>query len=156
MVCTASLYESEKRHQLGEIHWVHVHLVCDTDIRGECCGTRTTRFMRGYNVRHMVLGLIETVRFNGTPIFDIWFEIQGRGGVGLTVLKVDGEDLGWNINCKQKVYFWMRKICFVFSGRVYELLLEVFQMKEHGFGFIGDRCNKKQKGFSDDGYDGFK
>ena len=29
-------------------------------------------------------------------------------------------------------------------------------MKEHGFWFIGDRCNEKRKGFSDVGDNGFK
>ena len=50
----------------------------------------------------------------------------------------------------------MRLGCFVSSGGVDELMLELFQMKEHGFSFIGDRLNEKWKGFSYVGDDDFK
>ena len=46
----------------------------------------------------MVIGLLETVIFNGSLIFDIWVDIQGRGGVGMRVLKVSGEDIYRNVN----------------------------------------------------------
>ena len=55
------------------------------------------------------------------------------------VLKVAGEYLEWEVNQKQKVFVWMRHGCFVSDGRIKVLLLEVFQLKEHGFRFIGDR-----------------
>ena len=50
----------------------------------------------------------------------------------------------------------MRHGYFSSSGRVYYLLIEFFQLKEHGFGFMGDSYNEKQKGFNDVGYNGFK
>ena len=46
--------------------------------------------------------------------------------------------------------------CFVCSVSVDEILIEVFHMKDHSFGFIGDWCNKKRKGFSGIGDNGFK
>ena len=48
------------------------------------------------------------------------------------------------------------EICFVGSGSVGELLIEIFHLKDYGFRFIGERCNKKQKGFSDVRDDFFK
>ena len=45
---------------------------------------------------------------------------------------------------------------FVDSGSIDELLIEVFQLKENGLRFIGDKCSEKQKGFSDVVDDGFK
>ena len=42
VVYLASLSELGNIRQLGVNFWVHVHLVCDTDIRGVCPGTRTT------------------------------------------------------------------------------------------------------------------
>ena len=74
----------------GEIIWVNVHLVYDTDIRGWCNGNRTTWGRRGYNISQMVLGLLETVSFNGRLMFERWVEIQVHGGVGLMLLKVAG------------------------------------------------------------------
>ena len=50
----------------------------------------------------MVMGLLETVRFNVRLIFGIWVEIQGHRVVGLVVLNVAKEDLERNINRKQK------------------------------------------------------
>ena len=87
---------------------MHVHLVCDTEIKGGCSGTITTWVRREYNAIHMVLGFLETVSFNGSLRFDIWVEIQGHGGVGLMVPKVDGEDIERNINREQKCFIWMR------------------------------------------------
>ena len=49
----------------------------------------------------------------------------------------------------------MKHVLFVGRGRIDELLIEVFQLKDHSFGFIGDRCNDKWNGFSDVGNDGF-
>ena len=63
----------------------------------------------GYNISHMVLGLMETVRFNVSFSFEIWVEIQGHGGVGLVALKVDVEDIKRNVNRNQKGFFWVRK-----------------------------------------------
>ena len=57
----------------------------------------------------------------------------------MVVLKVDGRDNEWNVNRKQKGFVWMSHSGFVVSDSVDNLLLEVFQLKEHGFGFIGDR-----------------
>ena len=45
--------------------------------------------------------------------------------------------------------------CFVDSGSIEDILLELFQMKEHGFGLIGDRCNDKRMVFVDFVEDGF-
>ena len=42
---------------------------------------------------HIVLGLLETASFNGILGFESWVDIQGRGGVGLMVLAVEGEYL---------------------------------------------------------------
>ena len=50
----------------------------------------------------------------------------------------------------------MKYSFFLYSGIIDELLLEVFQLKEQGFGFIGDRCNEKRKVFNDVKYNGFK
>ena len=50
----------------------------------------------------------------------------------------------------------MRHYYFLSSARSDELLLEVFHMNEHGFGFIGDRYNDKRKGFRDVGENGYK
>ena len=50
----------------------------------------------------------------------------------------------------------MSHICFVVSNSVDNLLLEVFQLKEDGFDFIGDRCNEKRKILSYVGDNGFK
>ena len=41
----------------------------------------------------MIIDLLETVGFNGSPIFEIWIEIHGLGGVGMAVLKVDSKDM---------------------------------------------------------------
>ena len=111
---------------------------------------------RGYSVSHVVLGLLKTVSFNGRLSFEIWVEIQGRGEVGLVVLKGYGEDLEWNINIEQKGLFWMRHGWFVGRGIIDEILIEVSHLKDHDLGFIGDRCNYKWKGFSYIGECGFK
>ena len=50
----------------------------------------------------------------------------------------------------------MRHGCFVGSGIINELLVEVFQLSEHGFWLIGDRHNDNQNGFDDFGYNSFK
>ena len=50
----------------------------------------------------------------------------------------------------------MRHGCSVVRGGIYELLFEVFQMKDHGFGLIRDRCNEKQKVLRDFEDNGFK
>ena len=50
----------------------------------------------------------------------------------------------------------MRHGCFVGSGIINELLVEVFQLSEHGFWLIGDRRNDNQNGFDDFGYNSFK
>ena len=50
----------------------------------------------------MILGFLETVDFNGKQSFESQVEIQGRGGVGMVVIKITGEDLKWGINFKQK------------------------------------------------------
>ena len=76
--------------------------------------------------------------------------------MGLIVLRVACEDLEMNIDSSQKGLFLMRHGCFVGSGSVDELLIEVFRMKEHGFEFIGDRCNDKREVFSYSGDNGFK
>ena len=89
----------------GEILWFRVHIVCDMVIRGGGRGTITTWCRRGYNVIHMVLGLMETVSSNGSLIFEIWVDIQGRGGVGIMVLKVESEDLDRNVNSNQEGFF---------------------------------------------------
>ena len=52
------------------------------------------------------------------------------------VLGVAGEDLECNVNRKQRNFFSMRHGCFVVRGGIYELLFEVFQLKDHGFGLI--------------------
>ena len=43
----------------------------------------------------------------------------------------------------------MRHVFFAGRGRIDELLIEVFQLKDHSFGFIGDMCNDKWNGFGD-------
>ena len=53
----------------------------------------------------MVLGLLEMVSFNVSLRFEGWVKIQGHEGVGVVVLKVDGEYLEWNVNHEQKVFF---------------------------------------------------
>ena len=73
---------------------MHVHLVCDMDIRGGCCGMGATWSRIGYNVNHMVLSLLEIVSFNSILSFESWVDIQVCGGVGLVVLKLAGEYLG--------------------------------------------------------------
>ena len=45
------------------------------------------------------------MRFNDSLRFEIWVEIKGRGAVFMVVLKVDGEDIEWNVNRKQKGFF---------------------------------------------------
>ena len=50
----------------------------------------------------------------------------------------------------------MGNICFVGIVSIDEILIYVFHLKEHGFGFIRDICNEKQKGFSDIRDDGSK
>ena len=50
----------------------------------------------------------------------------------------------------------MRHGCSVVRGGKYELLFEVFQLKDHGFGLIQDRCNEKRKVLRDVKEDGFK
>ena len=50
----------------------------------------------------------------------------------------------------------MRHGCSVVRGGIYELLFEVFQLKDHGFGLIQDRCNEKRKVLRDVKEDGFK
>ena len=77
---------------MGEIIWIHGSFVCDTNIRGGCYVTRTKLGRRGYSISHMVLGLRETVIFNGRIRFERWVEIQVRGGVGLMVPKVADKD----------------------------------------------------------------
>ena len=104
----------------------------------------------------MVLVLLETVSFNESLRFEIWVEIQECGGLDLMVLNVAGEDLERNINRKQKGFLWMRQVWLVGRGGISELLLEVFQIKDHNFWFIGDRWNEKLKGFSYIGDNGFK
>ena len=39
--------------------------------------------------------------------------------------------------------------CFLVSGSINEILIEVFHVEEHSLGFIVDRCSEKQKGLSD-------
>ena len=91
---------SWKRESIpGKKRRVHVHLVCDTDIRGVCHGKKSTWGSRGYNISCMVLCLLEIVSFNGSLSFEIWVDIQGCGVASLVVLKVDSEDLEWNFNC---------------------------------------------------------
>ena len=104
----------------------------------------------------MVLGPLEMVIFNVSISFDIQFEIQFQGGLGLMVLKLACGDLERKVNRKQKVFVWMRCSGFAGRGRVNDLQLEVFHMKEHGFGFIVDSYNKKRKGFSEFVDDNFK
>ena len=50
----------------------------------------------------------------------------------------------------------MRHGCFVGSGIINELLVEVFQLSDHGFWLIGDRRNDNQNGFDDFGDNSFK
>ena len=139
----------------GGIRWVYVHLVCDTDIIGVCYGKITTWGRRGYSVRHMVLGFLKTVSFNRSISFEIWVDIQGRVGVVLVVLRVAGDYLDWNVNRKQKSFVYMRHGLFVVNGRIRELLLEVFHLREHGLGFMVDKCNDKWNYCSDVGDGGF-
>ena len=80
---------------------LNFQLVCDTDIRGGCRGTRTTRGWRGYRVSNIILGLLETVVFKGILRFEVWIDIQGRGRIHMVFLKVSGEDLEWSGNHKQ-------------------------------------------------------
>ena len=56
----------------------------------------------------MVLELMETVSFNRSLSFEIWVEIQVRGGVVLMLLNDTGDDIERNIDCNQKGFFWMR------------------------------------------------
>ena len=104
---------------------------------------------------HMVLGRLETVSFNDSLRFEIWIEIQGYVGVGLMVLDLAGEDIE-RVLIATRRDFWMRHGCSVSSSSVNKLLLEVFQLKNHGFGFIGDSCNEILKGVSDAGDNGFR
>ena len=87
---------------------MYVQLVCDTDIIVGYRGTRTTWGSRGCNIIHVVLGLLETSRFNISLSFERWFEIQGNILVSLVLMKVASEDLEWsvNINSKQKGFFY--------------------------------------------------
>ena len=98
---------------------MYVHLVCDKYIIRGCRGKRTTWGSRRYNFSYMFIGLMETVSFNDSLRFDIWFEIQGHGGVGMMLLKVAGENLENKVNCNQNVLFWMRHVYFVVSGSNY-------------------------------------
>ena len=72
---------------------MHVQLVCDMDIRGGCCGMRTTWSRRGYSTSHMIIGLMETVFLNIILRLEVWIDIQGHGGVGLVFLKVSSDDI---------------------------------------------------------------
>ena len=81
--------------------------------------------------------------FNVSLRIESWVEIQGHVGVGLVVLKVDGEDIEQNVNHKQKVFVWMKHGCFIGSVSIEEFLLEIFQMDDHSFGFIEDRRNEE-------------
>ena len=117
---------------------------------------RTTWGRRRYKISEMVLDPMETVSFNGRLRFESWVDIQGSGRVGLVVLKVNSKDLDRDINLNQRVFFCMRHDCFVCSDIIDKILLKVFQLKKHCFGFIGDRCNEKWKGLSDVGYNNFK
>ena len=121
---------------LGGMRQVHVHIVCDANIRGGYPGTIITWGARQYNVINMVLDLLETVSSNGILSFEIWVEIQDHVRVGMMILQVAGEDLEINVNRNQKGCFWMRHGFFVGSSIVNELLLKAFQMKENKFGFI--------------------
>ena len=40
-------------------------------------------------------------------------------------------------------FFWVRHNYFVGSDRSDKLLVEIFQMEEHGYGFIEYRCNEE-------------
>ena len=57
--------------------------------------------------------------------------------MSLVVLKVSGEYIEWGGNHKQKFFVWIRHGCFIVGSRIDELLLEIFHMEEHYFGFIG-------------------
>ena len=54
---------------------------------------RTTCGRRGYIISHIILGFLGTMIFNGSLSFERWVEIQGLQGLGLVVLRLDGEDL---------------------------------------------------------------
>ena len=84
----------------------------------------------------MILGLLETVGFNGSFSFDIWIDIQGRRGMGLVVLKVSSDYLEWIGKHKQNIFVWMRHGFFVVVSRTNEFLLEIFHLEEHRFMFI--------------------
>ena len=96
------------------------------------------------------------VCFNVILSFEKWIDIQGCGGVGLVVLKVDGEDFDWNVNQNHKGFVWMSHVWFVGDSRIDEFLLDIFDMEKHGFGFIGDILNEEGKGFSDVWGNGFQ
>ena len=72
---------------------MRVKLVCDTDIRGVCFVMRTTCGRRGYIISHIILGFLGTMIFNGSLSFERWVEIQGLQGLGLVVLRLEGEYL---------------------------------------------------------------
>ena len=42
--------------------------------------------------------------FKGRLIFDIYIEIQDRGGMSLVILKVSSEDLEWSVIINKKVF----------------------------------------------------
>ena len=99
---------------------------------------------------------METVSFNRSLSFEIWVEIQVRGGVVLMLLNDTGDDIERNIDCNQKGFFWMRHGWFVGSSSANKLLLEDFQLKNHSFGVIGYGCNDIRRRVGDVRYNGFK
>ena len=94
--------------------------------------------------------------FNGRLRFDISFEIQVHGVVGLMFLKVDGGDIEFNVGRDKKGFFLTRHGCFLGSISTNKLLLEEFQLKNHGFGLMGNGCNEIWRRVSDVINDGFK
>ena len=79
--------------------------------------------------------------FNGSLSFEIWVDIQGCGRMGLVVLKVYSEDIEWSGNLKKNLFVWMRHGGFVVGISIVELLFEILQLEENGFGFKGYRCD---------------
>ena len=64
------------------------------------------------------------------------------------VLKVDDYDLESNVDRKQNGFFWKKRGCFVGISSANHLLLDDFQLNNHGFGFMVDERNEIKKGVS--------
>ena len=66
---------------MGGNSLVHVHIFCETDIIGGCCGMGTTQGWWSNGISHAIIGYIKALGFKGSLSFDIWIEIQCCGRI---------------------------------------------------------------------------